>query len=405
MPKVAHELNAMQVSHLRAEGVYAVGGVPGLYLRVEGGCRSWVLRFVAGGKRRRMGLGGYPTVPLAQARDLARAAQQRVLAGQDPIDERRAQRHDAARANAKALTFRRACALFIDSREAEWRNAKHRQQWINTLATYAEPVLGALDVAEIDTIDIQRVLEPIWLGKTETATRVRQRIEQVLNWATVRGSRAGENPARWRGHLDQLLPRPGKIAKARHFPAVPVADAPAWVERVSRAAGQAAQALLLQILTAGRSGQVLGAVWSEIDLEQALWVIPADRMKAWREHRIPLSRQAVALLRALPVTAGTELVFPSRRRDGEFGPFSDMTLNAVLRRLGAPCVPHGFRSTFRDWAAETTSHPGEVVEMALAHAIHDKTEAAYRRGDLLAKRASLMQDWADYCLPLTAPGP
>jgi len=397
MPKVARELNAMQVMRLKTDGSYAVGGVAGLLLRVEDGSREWVLRFVVNGKRRRMGLGAVRDVSLAQARELARAARLKIKDGQDPIDDRRAQRRSAKLAKAKALTFRRACAMYIAAHEREWRSSKHRQQWVNTLDTYAAPVLGALDVAEIDTDDVLLVLEPIWANKTETATRVRGRIEQILNWATVRGSRTGENPARWRGHLDQLLPTPSKIATVRHQPAIPFADAPALVAQIYRANGQAAQALLLQILTAGRSGEVLGARWSEIDLDQALWVIPAERMKAKREHRIPLSRQAVALLRTQPVVAGCDLVFPSRSKMA--APLSNMTLTALLRRMQAPCVPHGFRSTFRDWAAETTRYPRDVVEMALAHAISDKTEAAYRRGDLLAKRADLMQDWADFVLP------
>jgi integrase len=397
MPKVARELNAMQIARLKTDGSYTVGGVPGLYLRVEGNSRAWVLRYVAAGQRRRMGLGNLAAVSLAQARELARVAQGHVRDGQDPIDQRRAGRRSAALAQAKVLTFKTACEKFIAAKEHEWRNPKHRLQWVNTLATYAEPVIGALDVAEIQTADVQRVLDPIWLTKTETATRLRGRIEQVLDWATVRGSRSGDNPARWRGHLDHLLPRPSKIAKVTHHPAVDVAGAPALVSRIRAAAGQSTHAMLLQILTACRSGEVLGARWDEIDLDQALWIIPAGRMKAGREHRVPLSRQALELLRAQPVIARSALVFPSSKLHT---PLSNRTLTALLRRLKAPCVPHGWRSTFRDWAAETTHYPGEVVEMALAHAISDKTEAAYRRGDLLVKRAALMQDWADYCMRL-----
>ena len=401
MPKITRELNAMQVARLRADGVYAAGGVLELYLRVEGwGSRAWVLRVVVGGQRRRMVLGSLAAVSLAQAR----AAQGLVKGGHDPIAERQAARRGAALAKAKALTFRRACAMYIAARESEWRNPKHRTQWVNTLATYAEPVLGALDVADIDTADVQRVLEPIWLTKTETATRVRGRIEKILDWATVRGSRSGENPARWRGHLEQLLPQPGKVAKVQHHPAIHVADAPSTVVRIVQAAGVAAQALLLLVLTACRSGEVLGARWSEIDLDRALWVIPAERMKAAREHRIPLSRQAVALLRALPVVVGCDLVFPSRQRDKQLRPLSDMALTQLLRRLRVPCVPHGWRSTFRDWSAETTGYPGEVVEMALAHAIKDKTEAAYpkkeRRSWINSENARESASTWSSCVPL-----
>jgi len=396
MPKTARELSSLEVSRLRVDGAHAVGGAQGLYLRVEGASRAWVLRYALAGQRRRMGLGSYPAVTLAMARELARAEKGRIHTGHDPIDERRAQRRGAALANAKRLTFAVACELCITAREAEWRSPKHRQQWVNTLATYAAPVMGALDVAEIDTAHVMTVLQAIWATKTETATRVRGRIETVLDWATVRGSRSGPNPARWRGHLDQLLASPKKTKRVKHHRAVPVPEAPALIQRVDQADGQGARALMLQILTAARSGEVRLATWEEFDLERALWTIPEGRMKSGREHRVPLSRQAVALLRAQPVILDCNLVFPSRKKNR---PVSDMTITAVLRRMEAPCVPHGFRSTFRDWAAETTSYPGEVVEMALAHAIKDKTEAAYRRGDLLAKRAALMQDWADYCLP------
>ena len=400
MPKTARELSSLEVSRLRADGVYAVGGAPGLYLRVEGASRAWVLRYVLAGQRRRMGMGSYPVVTLAMARELAREAQGSIKTGRDPIDARRAQRRGAALANAKRLTFANACELCISARESEWRSAKHRQQWVNTLAAYAAPVMGALDVSEIDTAHVMAALQPIWTSKMETATRLRGRIETVLDWAAARGSRSGPNPARWRGHLDQLLARPRKTKRVRHHPAAPVSQAPAIVQRVADAPGQGARALLLQILTATRSGEVRLAAWEEFDLERALWTIPEGRMKAGREHRVPLSRQAVALLRAQPVMLDCELVFASRKKNR---PVSDMTLSAVLRRLQAPCVPHGFRSTFRDWSAETTSYPSEVVEMALAHAIENKTEAAYRRGDLLAKRAALMQDWADYCLPQAQP--
>lgn len=397
MPKLPRELSAIEVSRLRAEGAHAVGGIPGLYLQVLGGSRVWVLRFMLSKRRRRMGLGSFPAVTLAQAREKARAAHAQIDQGIDPIQARQSQVRVAAAAMAKALTFKKACELCIAAREAEWKSPKHRQQWENTLATYAEPVLGELDVAEIDQTHVLKVLDPIWRTKTETATRVRGRIEQVLDWAKARGHRQGENPARWRGHLDHLLPTPSKIAKVTHHPAVSVDDAPAVVARIQAAEGSGAKALLLQLLTAVRSGEVRGATWSEIDLEHGLWTIPADRMKAGREHQVPLSRQAVELLRSLYVIEGSDLVFPSTRMTM----LSDMSLTAVMRRMKLEAVPHGFRSTFRDWASERTHYQSEVVEMALAHAIENKVEAAYRRGTLLIKRAPLMQEWADYLLPMS----
>ncbi|MCW8207661.1 site-specific integrase [Verminephrobacter aporrectodeae subsp. tuberculatae] len=400
MPKIPRELSPLEVGRIRTEGAHAVGGVPGLYLQVLGGSRSWVLRFVVGARRRRMGLGSFRSVTLSQAKEKARAAHREIDQGQDPIQGRQLQVRRADAARAKALTFRKACELMIAGREAEWRSSKHRQQWENTLVTYAGPILGSMDVATIETSHIMNVLDPIWRTKTETAARVRGRIEQVLDWAKVQGHRAGENPARWRGHLDHLLPKPSKIAKVRHHPAVSVEDAPAIVARIADAEGMGALALLFQVLTATRSGEVRGARWDEIDLDERLWTIPAERMKAAREHRVPLSRQAVALLEAQPSIDGCDLVFPGMKLTRML---SDMSLTAVMRRMQLGAVPHGFRSTFRDWASEKTSHPGEVVEMALAHAIEDKTEAAYRRGDLLVKRVALMQDWADYCRPMPSP--
>lgn len=395
MPKITRELSALEVGRLKAEGSYAVGGVQGLYLQIVGGSRAWVLRYLMGQNRRRMGLGSFPGVTLAQAREAARNARSLIRQGIDPIQDRQAQHQQAAVARAKAMTFDKACKLFIEARAAEWQNAKHRQQWENTLAAYASPHIGSLDVGDIGQPEVMRVLEPIWRNKTETATRLRGRIEQILDWATVRGHRAGDNPARWRGHLDKLLPRPSKFAKVVHHPAVPVADAPDIVHKIQLAEGMGAKALLFQVLTAARSGEVRGATWSEIDLDAAVWSVPAKRMKAKRPHRVPLSNQAVALLKSLYQYEDCDLLFPSTRKT----PLSDMSLTAVMRRMKLEAVPHGFRSTFRDWAAESTHYHRDLVEMALAHAIENKVEAAYRRGDMLAKRGPLMQDWADYCLP------
>jgi integrase len=395
MPKLPRELSAIEVSRLKAEGAHAIGGVPGLYLQVVGGSRSWVLRFVLGKRRRRMGLGSFPATTLAQAREKARAARDVIALGEDPINSRNTQVRQAETARAKELTFKKACERFIAAREAEWQNSKHRQQWENTLATYAEPVMGELDVSEIDQNHVMKVLDPIWRIKTETATRVRGRIEQVLDWAAAHGHRKGENPARWRGHLDHLLPTPSKISTVKHHVAVAVPDAPNVVAFIVASQGMGARALLFQVLTAARSGEVRGATWSEIDLVAAVWIIPGERMKAKRDHRVPLSKQSLQLLRALSRIDGCDLLFPSTRRTM----LSDMSLTAVMRRLKLEAVPHGFRSTFRDWAAENTSYARDVVEMALAHTIENKVEAAYRRGDMLPKRVPLMQEWADYCWP------
>ena len=396
MPKVSKELGALEVSRLRADGTYAVGGVQDLYLRVEGASRAWVLRYSLHKQRRRMGLGAYPTVTLAQAREKAREAHALIAQGIDPIDERRQRLAQIELETAKKLTFREAAAKCIRAKSAEWSNAKHAGQWAATLETYAFPVVGDLNVGDIDTSHMLKILQPIWHEKTETATRVRGRVETVLDWATAHGSRSGLNPARWTGHLDQLLPKPTKVATVRHHEAVPYKDVRNVFAAICGIDGMGARALLLQILTAVRSGEVREAVWSEIDLESRVWTIPAERMKARREHRVPLSKQAVALLAGMPRVEGCDLVFPGTKKQ----PLSDMTLTAVMRRMNMTAVPHGFRSTFRDWAAECTDYPKDVVEMALAHTIENKVEAAYRRGDMLEKRAPLMQEWANHCAPM-----
>ncbi len=395
----------MEVGRLREEGDHNVGGIPGLYLQIIEGSRSWILRFKIGTRRRRMGLGSFPAVPLAQARERAREAHKLVDAGEDPIEARDALKKAAAASQARALTFKVACERFIAVKESEWLNPKHRQQWENTLKQYAEPVIGHMDVAGIGQDEVLRVLDPIWRTKTETASRLRGRIEQVLDWAKTRGHRQGENPAAWRGHLDKLLPKPEKIAKVKHHAAVSVSQAAVAVTAIKGIEGVSAQALLFQVLTAGRSGEIRGARWSEVDLDARQWDVPAERMKAKRPHRVPLSQQAVDLIKAMPRHEGCDLIFPGRKMQ----PLSDMSLTACMRRLnlkdagGRVCVPHGFRSTFRDWAAEHTHYPPELAEMALAHAIDNKVEAAYRRGDMLAKRLALMQDWADFCLKAPSP--
>jgi integrase len=291
------------------------------------------------------------------------------------------------------MTFEQAAGSYIAAHESGWRNAKHAQQWRNTLASYAYPKIGALMVRNVELAHILAVLEPIWAERTETATRLRGRIEQVLDWATARGYRDGLNPARWRGHLDKLLARPSKVAVTEHHAALPFIEVGNFMQRLGEAKGMGARALEFAILTAARSGEVRGATWTEIDLKAAVWTIPGVRMKMGREHRVPLSPPAIALLIALPRMVGTDLVFPAPRG----GVLSDMTLSAVVRRMRVTAVPHGFRSTFRDWASERTNYPRDVAEMALAHTISNKVEAAYRRGDLFEKRRRLMADWATFC--------
>ena len=407
MPRKAAELTPLAVSRLAKPGLHFVGGVAGLALQVlPSGSGSWILRTSIAGKRRDMGLGGYPDVTLAGAREAAREARAKASAGVDPIDDRSAARTLLKLARANAVTFEVASKTYIETHEAGWRNVRHAQQWRNSLATHAYPVLGQVLVRDIELPQILAVLEPIWRSKTETATRVRGRIESVLDWAMTKGYREGLNPARWKGHLSNLLPAAGKITEEKHFPALPVGDAGAFMMALRDQAGTGARALEFGILTAARSGEIRGATWSEIDIDAASWTIPAKRMKMKTAHRVPLSRKALELLAELPRIAGTDLLFVAPRG----GDLSDTTLNAVIKRMndvggdrwidpknGRGVVQHGFRSTFRDWAAERTNYPNHVVEMALAHAIGDKVEAAYRRGDLFDKRRQMMDDWAAFC--------
>ncbi len=394
MSRKASELGALAVSRLREPGMHAVGGVSGLYLQVTAsGARSWILRATIGGRRRDMGLGGFPDVTLAVAREKAREARAKIEQGTDPILERERALSILRAEQAKSMTFEAACLALIDTKSDEWRNAKHRAQWSASLETYAFPIIGKLQVGDVGQPQVLNVLQPIWKDKTETANRLRGRIEQVLDWARVRGFREGENPARWRGHLDKLLPAPTKIARVVHHRALPIDAMPSFMSDLHHRKGISPRALEFLVLTAARSGEVRGATWSEIDMDAAVWTVPAGRMKAHKEHRVPLSPQALALLASLPRIEGNELVFPAPRG----GVLSDMTLTAVMRRMELDAVPHGMRSTFRDWAAERTNYPREVAEMALAHTIGNAVEAAYRRGDLFTKRAEMMAAWAVFC--------
>jgi integrase len=416
MPKKAPELSDLAVRRLSEPGIHFVGGVPGLAIQVlPGGGKTWILRATVGAKRRDMGLGGYPTVSLSDARDAARAARAKIRLGLDPIEERRSERRMLELAQANAVTFENAASSYIAIHEPGWHNAKHAQQWRNSLATHAHPLIGSRIVREIDVHDVLRVLEPIWLTKTETATRVRSRIENILDWAKTRGYREGDNPARWKGHLQNLLPKPSKVAKEKHFPALPFGMVGDFMSALRKLSGVGAKALEFAILTTVRSGEARGARWGEFDLKAAEWKIPATRMKMKVEHRVPLSPAALSILQEMADLAkqssgsdeleASNLVFPAPRG----GELSNGTLNAVIQRMNQPraiwvedgtgreVVQHGFRSTFKDWASECTAYPREVSEMALAHGIDDKVEAAYRRGDLFEKRRQLMDDWANYC--------
>jgi integrase len=339
-----------------------------------------------------MGLGGFPDVTLAMAREAARSARARIVKGIDPIEEAKSARAMLKLAQANAVTFETAATTYVNIHEPSWSNVKHAQQWRNTISTHANPVLGAMLVRDIGLPHVLQVLEPIWRTKTETATRVRSRIESVLNWATTKGYREGLNPARWKGHLDNVLPQPSKVAKEKHYAALPIPKVGAFMAALRQHEGIGSKALEFAILTVTRSNEIRGAKWSEIDLDGALWTIPAERMKMRVEHRVPLSARAVELLSALP-RFPTDVVFVAPRG----GELSNGTLNAVIDRMGVQAVQHGFRSTFRDWAAEHTNYPPYVAEMALAHAIGDKVEAAYRRGDLFLKRKAMMKDWAAFC--------
>jgi integrase len=402
MARKINRLSAAKISAAKEPGMYADGG--GLYLQVgprtqrgEPGPKSWIFRFKAKGRTRDMGLGPITTVSLAGAREAATECRTMRLRGIDPIEARRAERADAELLAARAMTFDACREAYLQAHEAGWRNEKHRQQWRNTLQTYVTPAFGNAPVHKIDVGLVMKVLEPIWAKKPETASRVRGRIEAILDWARVRGYRTGENPARWRGHLDQLLPARSKVQKVEHHAALHFVYLPDFMAVLHNQPGMAAQALAFTILTAARTGDVIGARWGEINLRERLWTIPGKRMKAGREHRVPLSPFAMAIVEGLlaACVGDQSFVFPSLYEN----PLSNMAMAAVLRRMERDDLTvHGFRSTFRDWAAERTNFPSEVVEMALAHAVGNKVEAAYRRGDLFEKRRSLMEAWANYCM-------
>jgi integrase len=395
-------LTPKQVQHAKPTGGHAAvlladGG--NLYLQCTLGAdgsirRSWLFRYQFDFQRHEMGLGPLHTIGLAEARDRARELRQQVKIGIDPLDARReAKRERLAKKaeQAKVITFRQCAEMYLAAHSESWKNPKHRAQWKSTLEAYAYPVIGALAVSDIDTAHVVKAIEPIWKKIPETASRLRARIESVLGYATVREFRSGDNPARWRGHLAELLPAKGKVRKVKHHAALPYSEVPVFMVELRGRKSVSAAALEFTVLTATRTNEVIGARWDEIDSKEKTWVVSGARMKAGKEHRVPLSDRAVAILKALP-RHGTH-VFASA--DGE--PLSNMAMLELLRGMRPATTVHGFRSSFRDWAAERTNYPNHVVEMALAHAVGDKVEKAYRRGDLLAKRHRLMVDWAKYC--------
>jgi integrase len=413
------KLTALKVAREKRPGAYADGG--GLYLQItKQGSKSWIFRFWVAerdpqtgkivrdpttnrtrGRSREMGLGSCITVSLAEARDQALECRKLREKEIDPIDAREAARRQAALERVRSLRFREAAKTYMSAHGVAWKNDKHAAQWASTLEAYAYPVIGDVSVQSIDTALVMKVIEPIWAIKPETANRVRGRIETVLDWATARGYRHGENPARWRGHLDKLLPSRAKVRKIKHHSALPYAELPAFLGKLREQEGIAARALEFVILTAARTGETIGARRTEFSTKEKLWTVPAGRMKSGKEHRVPLSDRAVEIIDATAVN-DEDLVFPGGR-SGQ--PLSNMAMLKLLQRMGRDDLTvHGFRSTFRDWAAERTNFAAEVVEMALAHSIDSKTEAAYRRGDLFEKRRRLMDAWTEFCRIISAPG-
>jgi integrase len=393
MARKIHRLSALAATKATRAGLYGDGG--GLYLQITPtGVKSWLFRYMRQGKARGMGLGPLHTINLAEARGKALACRKLLLDGTDPLEAKRHHRASLALSDAKRMTFEQCATAYIAAHKAGWKSEKHAAQWCSTLETYANPVFGKLPVSAIDTALVMKVLEPIWTTKTETATRIRGRMESVLDWAAVRGYREGENPARWKGHLDHLLPKRSKVAKVNHHPALAYADAPDFMAGLRKQEGLAARALEFLILTACRTNEVIGAHWNEFDLTEKTWTIPAKRMKAGKEHRVPLSPRALAIVKNLRKQAQGEFVFPGQQAEK---PLSNMAMLELLKRMKHDQLTvHGFRSTFRDWVGETTNYPREVAEAALAHTIKDKAEAAYARGDLFAKRRKMFEEWARY---------
>lgn len=392
MPKVVKEKSPAEVRRLTKPGYHAVGGVSGLLLRVsQTGGRSWVLRAMVGNRRRDIGLGGYPDTTLAGARERAREAKNLIRQGIDPIEERRLAQAALKAAQESHKTFAELWAQFLEAKLVSVTN-KTRQHWINSIERYALPVIGSAIVAEIDKTHIEKVLVPIWTMKPIMGRKLRQRIERILGFATAKGYRSGPNPAEWKHNLEEILPATSEVHTVTHFRALPHDDAPAFIEQLRKREGNAARALEFAILTAARSGEVRGARWDEIDFKRQRWSIPAERMKMDRDHIVPLSDAALAVLEQMP--RDSELVFPAPRG----GQLSDMSLLAVIKRMkwNDRTTVHGFRSVFKDWATEETDVQDFISEMALAHSVGDEVYRAYKRSDLVAKRRRLMREWSKF---------
>ncbi|MDO6584820.1 integrase arm-type DNA-binding domain-containing protein [Salipiger sp. 1_MG-2023] len=423
MPKMVPEMGALDIKRLRHPGrgrnvTFAVGGVPGLLLQITPtGARSWILRTMIGKKRRDVGLGSYPGVSLSDARNLAREARDKVRRGIDPIEERKAVRAELITSQSRGLTFTDALDRYCDAKLVELATDRDRVRWRSMVERYAVPEIGGMLVGDLTTQDMLRVLEPVWVTKHETARKLRSRIEAILAWATVTGHRKGDNPAAWKHNLSALLPKPDKVAKAAHWPAVALSDAAPWFAELGQRQGIAARALEFLTLTASRSGAVRSAEWHEIDTARNLWIVPAAKMKTGQEHRVPLTAPALAIVGAMPRRADSSYIFAAPRG----GTLSDMSLGKVMRdmqaraekvaaqagedvnkagwrdsRSGKPAVPHGLRSTFRDWAGDLTDWPSDMAELSLAHQVGSEVERAYRRGDMIEKRRQMMDDWAKF---------
>lgn len=386
-------LSAAQVASIKADGRHPVA--PSLYLNVRAatGSRSWLFRYERQGKCHWLGLGGAADVPLTKARDEAERLRVEVRQGQDPLAERKTKKAEVSKVISIAPTFAWCAAEYIAAHEASWKNDKHIAQWTSTLATYVKPIFGSLPVDKVEVEHVLKALKPIWITKPETASRLRGRIERIIGYASAMGHRSGPNPAEWKGALSHLLPPHGRVQKVVHHAAVPYAEVPALVARLGRMTSTSAKALRFTVLTASRTGETIGALWSEIDLKARLWTIPAERMKAGVTHRVPLSDAAIELLKSLPRDGA--LVFPGSRRGK---PLSNMSMLMCLRGLRTDAATvHGLRSSFRDWCAEATNHPREIVEQCLAHATGSAVELAYLRSDHLAKRKIVMAEWATFC--------
>lgn len=404
-----NRLTAKFVERVTVPGNYADGG--GLYLQVQerrdgSTARSWVVRYRSqAGRMREMGLGALDLVPLADARAKALDARRTAANGADPIEERKALREKARSNDVPVMTFEQCAKIYIDAHKGAWKSAGHTAQWSATLKQYAYPIFGAKPVREIDQAGVFKVLDPIWSTKTETASRLRGRIEAILDWAKVRGYREGENPARWKGHMAKALPARNKIKPIKHYSALPYKELPGFMAKLLAIESIGAKAFAFCILNVTRTSETLKAERSEFNVDERTWIIPPHRMKAHKEHRIPLSDASMTLFKAVSQLSDSSFkyLFESTKKAGQ--PLSNMTFLTMLERMKREdLTAHGFRSTFRDWAAETTAYPREVAELALAHAIGDKVEAAYRRGDLLEKRRALMNEWAVFALSATPPG-